>query len=133
MRKYPFILNGDEDLILLQAWIDDYEIKLALDTAATHTVIDLNVLLMLDYSLSDARDNLVFLETANGIIESKNFILSRFESIGDKRTSFPVLSYDFLGKGIISPYDGVLGLDFFRILNVLSIDFKNQELWLHIP
>lgn len=88
---------------------------------------------MLDYSLPDAGGNLVFLETANGIIESKNFILSRFESIGDKRISFPVLSYDFLSKGIISPYDGVLGLDFFRILNILSIDFKNQELWLHIP
>jgi hypothetical protein len=34
-----------------------------------------------------------------------------------------------LEKGLISSYDGVLGLDFFRGQGVLTIDFLEQKLW----
>jgi len=38
------------------------------------------------------------------------------------------LAYDFLLAGIASPYDGLLGLDFFQG-TVLTIDFRRQEIW----
>ena len=41
------------------------------------------------------------------------------------------MSYDFLEKGILSPYQGVLGLDFFE-QTILTIDFINQEVWLQL-
>jgi hypothetical protein len=44
--------------------------------------------------------------------------------------NFDVLSYDFIAKGILSPYDGILGLDFFRGRHVLSIDFIREKLWI---
>jgi hypothetical protein len=48
----------------------------------------------------------------------------------DKEVSnFEVISYDFLEKGILSPYDGVLGLDFFE-QTILTLDFIHQDVWL---
>ena len=47
----------------------------------------------------------------------------------DKNVS--VLTYDFIEKGVLSPYDGILGLDFFRSRHILSIDFVREKLWLH--
>ncbi len=44
--------------------------------------------------------------------------------------NFSVLTYDFLAKGLTSPYDGVLGIDFFRKRWVLTIDFIEEKLWL---
>jgi hypothetical protein len=41
-----------------------------------------------------------------------------------------IVSYDFLSKGILSTYDGVLGLDFFSN-TILTIDFIHQKVWLH--
>jgi hypothetical protein len=38
------------------------------------------------------------------------------------------MSYDFLEKGLLTDYDGVLGLDFF-VGAVLTIDFLQSEIW----
>jgi hypothetical protein len=40
MKKYAFSLETDEDVIIIDSMIDDYPIRLAIDTAATQTVID---------------------------------------------------------------------------------------------
>jgi type IV secretory pathway VirB6-like protein len=130
MRKYPFNLETDEDVIIIDSVIDNYPIRLAVDTAATQTVIDWNMLMMIGYSPQNG-GNWVELETSNGVIEAQTFLLKRFETLEDKLQNFNVLTYDFLAKGIISPYDGILGLDFFRGRHVLSIDFIREKLWLN--
>jgi hypothetical protein len=130
MKKYAFNIETDEDVIIIDSLIDNYPIRLALDTAATQTVIDWNMLMMIGYTSKDGRD-WVKLETSNGVIEAQKFVLNRFETLDDKQHNFNILSYDFLSKGILSPYDGILGLDFFRGRHVLSIDFIREKLWLN--
>ena len=45
MNKFTFDRKTDEDIIVVNALIEGkYEFRLALDTAATHTTIDSNVL-----------------------------------------------------------------------------------------
>lgn len=124
MKQFPFALTSDEDLIILQAWIEGYEVRLALDTAATHTVIDSNVLFMLGHSF-DQPIVIVPIETASGIMEAKQVKISELSTLGIIKDSFQVLTYDFLAYGILSPHDGVLGLDFLRN-TVLTIDFKQR-------
>lgn len=130
MKKYAFSLKTDEDVIIIDSLIDNYPVRLAVDTAATQTVIDLNMLLMIGYTPQDG-DDWVELETSNGVIEAQYFPLNSFETLDDKRQDFNVLSYDFLEKGILSPYDGILGLDFFRGRHILTIDFIREKLWIN--
>jgi hypothetical protein len=82
-------------------------------------------LIMLGYETLNAGD-IQLLETANGIIESNSFQVSSFEAMGVQKTNFQVLSYDFLQKGILTSYDGMIGLDFFKFSGVLCIDFNSQ-------
>ncbi len=45
MKIFPFDLPTDEDVIIVNASIEGkFKFRLALDTAATHTTIDSNVL-----------------------------------------------------------------------------------------
>ena len=46
MKKFRFKFDNQDDLVLVDAIINGYQIKLALDTAATHTVIDTTALMI---------------------------------------------------------------------------------------
>ena len=130
MRKFTFELKDEDDIIILIGKANGHKIQLALDTAASHSVIDLNVLLMLGYSSEEAIGQ-TQVETSNGVMSVECFQLRQLEILGKTVTSFEVISYDFLEKGILSPYQGVLGLDFFE-QTILTIDFINHEVWLHL-
>lgn len=125
--KYPFSLRNEDDIILVNGLINDNGILLALDTAATQTVIDLNTLLIMGYKISDASE-IVYLETSNGVIEARRIHAEIFSALGTEHSNYELFTYDFLLSGITSPYDGLLGLDFFKD-KILTIDFRNQELW----
>ncbi len=129
MRKHTFNLPTEDDLIIIEAFIGDHPVRLALDTAATHTTIDWNMLLVSGLTL-DKQGEWLDLETSNGIMKAQLFTLPRFSALGDELFSFQVLTYDFLEKGILSTYDGMLELDFFRQRHVLTLDFIEQVLWL---
>jgi hypothetical protein len=51
MRKFPFQLNTLDDLILVEAYVNDYPLMLALDTAASQSVNDWSALLQKQYLL----------------------------------------------------------------------------------
>jgi hypothetical protein len=127
MRKFLFRLDNISTVIIVQAEFKVYKIRLALDTAASQTVVDWNLLLILGYTQDDLRE-IVQVETANGIIDAWIVTLKNLNSLGLHRTNFPVLTYDFLAKGLFSPQDGVLGLDFFED-TVLTIDFREKLVW----
>ena len=56
MRLFLFDLPTDDDIIIVNASIEDkYKFRLALDTAATHTTIDSNVLYLSGYELKDSK------------------------------------------------------------------------------
>ncbi len=63
------------------------------------------------------------------MIDVAVYEITEFSALGINKTGFSVLTYDFLAKGLTSPYDGVLGIDFFRQQGVLTIDFVQEKLW----
>ena len=132
MKKYAFQLSSDDDLILLEAFVNDYPLVLALDTAASQTVIDWNALVLAGCPIPQEQEmpNTVAVETAAGIMSVPIYDIANFNILGFNKSNFPVLTYDFLAKGLTSPYDGVLGLDFFRHQWLLSIDFVEEQLWI---
>lgn len=130
MRKFTFEIKEQDDIIILIGSADGHKIEMALDTAASHSVIDFNILLMMGYSPKLAIGKME-VETSNGIISVDRYQIQSLEMLGKTVTSFEVTSYDFLEKGILSPYQGVLGLDFFE-QTILTIDFINQEVWLQL-
>jgi hypothetical protein len=74
--------------------------------------------------------NTVPVETASGIMDVPIYEIKDFNALGVAKSSFSVLTYDFLAKGLTSSYDGVLGIDFFRKQCVLTIDFVVEKLWI---
>ena len=123
MTDFPFQLLDDDGVIVLVAHIENrFRLRLALDTAASHTTIDSNMLFMLGYELKDAL-NEVEVETSNGIIIVEEHRLKKLSCIGIERTGFVIQVYDFLAHGVTSDYDGVIGLDFLKERKI-CIDFK---------
>jgi hypothetical protein len=127
MSSFNFEIIDDGDLILLDAYIENkYAVRLALDTAATHTTIDSNILYFSGYDLKSAVAERE-IETSNGIIEVEVFNVSELECLGIKKSNFEVQVYDFKAHGVQSDYDGVIGIDFL-IENKICIDFRVGEI-----
>jgi predicted aspartyl protease len=104
-------------------------IKLIIDTGATVTTIDSNVLYMIGYRPTDSI-GIAPVETASGIIETDLYELSEFKLFGITKSSFVVQSHDFLEYGIVSDYSGLLGMDFFEGFK-FCIDTVLNEITLH--
>jgi predicted aspartyl protease len=85
---YSFKREPESGLILVNVEIDDkYELKMILDTGATHTTIDSNTLYLLLYNIKDSI-GMVEIETANGIIETSVFEIKHFASLGLMKEQF---------------------------------------------
>ena len=114
MKVFPFDFATDEDVIIVNASIEGkFKFRLALDTAATHTTIDSNVLYFSGYELKNSKGEHE-IETSNGIIVVETYDIEHLECLGIIKTDFEVQVYDFLAHGITSDYDGVIGLNFLR-------------------
>jgi predicted aspartyl protease len=123
---YPIKRELNSNLIIVLIEIDDiFELRMVLDTGASHTTIDSNALHLLGYDLSD-RVDCVQIETANGIIETDVFEVKKFKSLGIEKENFQVQVYDFLAHSIFSDYNGLLGLDFLEGLNFCIRTRENE-------
>lgn len=127
MSKYSFDIHSDQDVIIVNALIDNkHEFRLVLDTAATHTTIDSNVLYLSGYELKNSKGEKE-VETSNGIIIVELFDIGQLESIGVCKTNFEIQVYDFLAHNITSDYDGVIGLNFLKE-HKFCIDMRKCEI-----
>lgn len=126
MRKFKFSIDEDHNVILVDAKLNGFSTRLLLDTGASNTVIDLSTLLSTGFHFKDSIDK-IKIETAKGIVEAEVFVVKQLESLGITQQKYAVTAYDFIGNGIISEFDGVLGLDFFEN-NKICIDFVNNEI-----
>ena len=127
MKTFTFNLPTDEDVIIVNASIEGkYQFRLALDTAATHTTIDSNILYLSGYELKNSKGEHE-IETSNGIIVVETYDLAQLECLGIVKTDFEVQVYDFLAHGITSDYDGVIGLNFLRE-NKFCVDVTKGEI-----
>jgi len=113
MQKFYFNRANDDSLILIQAEINGTPISMVLDTGASHTTIDSTTLMLADVFTGN-NEQVVLLETAKGIVEAKLSKLKSFKSLNKKIDDFEIQTYDFIAAGILSEYDGVIGLDFFQ-------------------
>ena len=131
MRKFDFQLLTEDDLILVEAFVNGFPLIMALDTAASQTIIDWNALFLAGCPVPYETDsaNQVTVETAAGMMDIATYQIAHFHTLGIDKTDFPILTYDFLAKGLVSSYDGVLGIDFFRKQGILTIDFVAEKLW----
>lgn len=100
-------------------------LSLALDTGATGTLINQTRLLELGYDTSTAKD-LHQITTGSGIEFVPLVVLNKLATLDQERADFPVLSHNLPPSASV---DGLLGLDFFRNLN-LNIDFRSGLLTL---
>jgi Aspartyl protease len=126
MTVFPFELDERYNVIIVDALLDGFAIRLMVDTGASNTVIDLTTLLVNDYEFSQRKGE-VKVETAKGVANAYIFKTKLLEGLGIKKNNFEICSYDFLGNGILSEYDGVLGIDFFKD-NKICIDFIKSEI-----
>lgn len=124
---FRFDLATEEDVILVNSSIGGkFEFRLALDIAATHTTIDSSVLYFSGYELRNSKGE-KDVETSNGIVMVELYEIEDFTCLGISKDKFEVQVYDFLAHGIVSDYDGVVGLDFLRE-HKLCIDLRKGEI-----
>ena len=71
MRKFDFRLLTEDDLILVEAFVNGFPLILALDTAASQTIIDWNALFLAGCSVpyETNSESLVTVETAAGMMD----------------------------------------------------------------
>jgi len=114
-------------IILVSVRLDKkFRLKMAIDTAASITTLDSNPLHMANYPIGDIIET-TMVETANGIMEVDIIQTNTISSMGHRVRGMKVQMYDFLKHGIVSDYDGVLGLDFFEDTE-FTINMKNQTI-----
>ncbi|MBV9866828.1 MAG: retropepsin-like domain-containing protein [Abitibacteriaceae bacterium] len=92
-------------------------LRLALDTGASGTMVNVGLLSAIGYDPSLAPDR-VQVTTGSGVEYVPRLEVSRLKALGQERTNFPVLGHTLPPSASI---DGLLGLDFVRG-QVLSID-----------
>jgi Aspartyl protease len=126
MKAYKFKLENEDSLIIVKAALGNDRLSLALDTGASHTVIDLSTLLLADYDLKDAIDKIP-LETGKGVIEAYVFKIKKLTVLGITKHNLEICSYDFFSNDVLWEIHGVLGLDFFKNTDLL-ISFKRFEI-----
>ena len=105
---------------------ENHEFKMMLDTGASNTTFDINALLMADYPIGNIIET-DMVETAGGIVELDIIETNSISAFGHTVRGMKVQIYDFLKHGILSDYDGLLGLDFFENTK-FCIDMKNQTI-----
>ena len=118
----PF--NPSRGLIVIKAQLwgptNDILLKLALDTGATGTLISQTRLMEVGYDPATDLERFQ-ITTGSGTEFVPRVTLNRVVTLGQERVGFPVLCHNLPTNTRI---DGLLGLDFFRGLN-LNIDFRN--------
>jgi hypothetical protein len=103
-QHFPFELSDEDSLIQIDFWFQKDKLTFAVDTGASHTVIDLAPLLIAGYELKDAL-GVVELETGKGVIEAYVFRIPRITALGITRNDFEICSYDFFNNNIFSTFE----------------------------
>ncbi len=85
-------------------------LRLALDTGATGTLINMGMLVSIGYDPALVPDR-IQVTTGSGIEFVPRITLSKIAALGQERVGFPVLCHTLPPSTGI---DGILGLDFFR-------------------
>lgn len=117
----PF--NAQHGLVVVNAELEGPNgsaiLRLALDTGATSTLINVAMLVAVGYdpALAPVR---VQVTTGSGVVFAPQQPVSKLKALGQERRGFPVLGHTLPPSAGI---DGLIGLDFLRGLT-LTVDFR---------
>ena len=100
--------------------VGDMIVRLALDTGATSSLINSEIMILLGYDPAPSPDR-IQVTTGSGVELCPRVTVQRLEALGKSVNDFPILSHTLPPT---SQVDGLLGLDFFRGFQI-SIDFRN--------
>ena len=110
---YPFETDPISRLIYVDIKVEEHNFRMMLDTGASSTTFDINALLFVGYPIGNVVGvNIV--ETASGMMDVDVIETKVISAFGHTVRGMKVQMYDFYKHGIISDYDGLLGLDFFE-------------------
>jgi len=124
---HKFIKDPVNGMIFVSIEVNEnHEFKMMLDTGASNTTFDINALLMADYPIGKIIET-GMAETSGGIIEVDVIETKSISAFGHTVRGMKVQVYDFYKQGILSDYDGLLGLDFFENTE-FRINMKNQTI-----
>jgi predicted aspartyl protease len=123
----PF--HAQHGLIIIQAAVDGPSgsavLRLALDTGATRTVINVGMLVALGYDPALVPER-IQVTMGSGVEFVPQVSVHTIVALGQERTSFAVLGHTLPPSAGI---DGVLGLDFMRG-QTLTVDFRTGTITL---
>ena len=124
---YPFETDPVSKLIYVYIQVDeDIKFRMMLDTGATNTTFDINALIVAGFSVGNVVEKGI-VETASGMMEVDFIETKSVSAFGHTVRGMKVQMYDFYKHGILSDYDGLLGLDFFENTE-FRINMKNQTI-----
>jgi Aspartyl protease len=126
MSIFPFILNKEQNVILVKVIFDFSTLIFLLDTGASHSIIDISSVFIQGYNQKDFIET-VNVETANGVINAEIVAIKFLKALGIEHQNFKIMTYDFIGNGLFTNFDGVLGLGFFQN-NKVCLDFVKFEI-----
>jgi predicted aspartyl protease len=124
--NFPLVRDTESGSMLVLVRLDNrHRLRMILDTGASISTIDSNSLYMAGYDLKNAI-GIQDIETASGVIQTEVFAIQKLVGLGITKIDFPVIVYDFLAHGILSNYQGLLGMDFFEGTKFCIDTVKNQ-------
>jgi predicted aspartyl protease len=120
--SFPF--DPKEGLIIVptRLWgpTGDTVVQLALDTGATESMVNWDVVVLVGYDPAVVSER-VQMTTGSGIEFVPRIVIEKVEALGRERQNLPVLCHTLPPSATV---DGVLGLDFFREQR-LVLDFRS--------
>ena len=125
--SYPF--DDSQGVVVVPAELfgpsGSVVLHLAVDTGATHTMINVALLAFAGYDPSLAPDR-IQVTTGSGVEYAPRVLTDRFRALGQEREAFPVLAHTLPPSAHV---DGLLGLDYMRE-QTLTIDFRRATVLL---
>jgi hypothetical protein len=125
--SFPF--DAQQGLVIVRAelWgpVGSIVLRLALDTGATGTVVNIGMLVTIGYDPALVPDR-IQVTTGSGVEFVPRVTLDKMTALGQERTDFPVLGHTLPPSAGI---DGLRGLDFFRGQS-LTLDFRTGQVTL---
>lgn len=117
----PFDL--DDHLVIVSATIEGPGgraiVEMALDTGATKTLIDRDVLASIGYEPDEGSESISVI-TASGNVDVPIVSVAHLDALEQSKENFPVVAHSLPANAGI---EGLLGVDFLRGLRV-TIDFR---------
>ena len=122
-----FSFDPYQGLVIVRAELEgpsgNAVLRLALDTGATGTLINVGMLVSIGYDPALVPDRLQ-ITTGSGVEFVPRIKLSKISALGQERANLPVLCHTLPPSAGV---DGLLGLDFFRGQS-LVVDFRSGQI-----